>query len=327
VILAGGTGATAFAYTSLKGQSEQLQAQLTAHLQAGQNDLEAAKASLKQANTTHDEALIAQAKAHFTVAKAQFMVAGQLADSSQLLRRLEILPAVGDLARSRHVAVDGIAAMGAAISDAGQELADLDGNLIKPPTTGGQEGRTLLTVLDQTDSSLVKVRTDLDRAQKAAAQVDAQVLPVGQQATFVKARDTISSALAGVDEFERLVPVLTEVLGGNGARTFLVEQVNPAELRPGGGFIGTFSVLQADRGTLKLIRSGDAYQLADPRPALGQPGYVAPPGPLHEFVPITSWSFVDSNFFPDFASNARAAESFAQPRLGTQIDAVISIDY
>jgi hypothetical protein len=125
--------------------------------------LEAAKASLKQANANHDEALIAQATAHFTVARAQFTVAGQIADSSQLLGRLEGLPAVGNLARSRHTAVDGIAAMGAAISDAGQELADLDGQLIKPTTTGGQEGRTLLTVLDQTDSSLVKVRTDLDR--------------------------------------------------------------------------------------------------------------------------------------------------------------------
>jgi Protein of unknown function (DUF4012) len=327
VILGGGAGATAFAYTSLKGQSEQLQAQLTAHLQAGQNDLEAAKASLKQANTTHDEALIAQAKGHFAIARAQFMVAGQIADSSQLLGRLEGLPAVGNLARSRHTAVDGIATMGAAISDAGQELADLDGQLIKPTTTGGQEGRTLLTVLDQTDSSLVKVRTDLERAQKAAAQVDVQVLPAGQQATFVKARNTISSALAGLDEFERLVPVLTEALGGNGARTFLVEQVNPAELRPGGGFIGSYSVLQADHGTLKLISSGDAFQLSKTRAAAGQPGYVVPPGPLHEFVPNTSWSFIDSNFFPDFPSNAKAAESFAQPQMGTHIDAVISIDY
>jgi hypothetical protein len=157
--------------------------------------LSPAKAGLQQANTTHDETLIVQAKAHVTVAKAQFMVAGQIADSSQLLGRLEGLPAVGDLARSRHTAVDGIAAMGAAISDA------------------GQEGRTLLTVLDQTDSSLVKVRTDFDRAQKAAVQVDVQVLPAGQQATFVKARATISSALAGLDEFERLVPVLTDLLG------------------------------------------------------------------------------------------------------------------
>jgi len=182
-------------------------------------------------------------------------------------------------------------------------------------------------VLDQANSSLVNVRTDLDRAQKAAAKVDVQVLPVGQQATFVKARDTISSALTGLDEFERLVPVLTDALGGNGVRNFLIEQVNPAELRPGGGFIGTYSVLQADHGTLKLIRSGDAGPLASPRPRGGQPGYIEAPGPFREWLGDYSWTFLDSNFFADFPSNAKAAESLAAPRLGITFDGVISIDY
>jgi hypothetical protein len=184
-----------------------------------------------------------------------------------------------------------------------------------------------LTVLDQTQGSLVDVRANLALAENAAAQVDVQVLPKGQQATFVKARATINTALAGLDEFQRLVPILTEVLGGNGTRTFLIEQVNPAELRAGGGFIGTFSVIQADHGKLKVIRSGTGPELSTLRAAPGQPGYVDPPGALREWLPNTSWSFVDSNFFPDFPTNAQAAEGFAQPPLGIHIDAVISIDY
>ena len=36
--------------------------------------------------------LIAEARRHFTIAKTQFIVAGQIADSSELLRRLETLP-------------------------------------------------------------------------------------------------------------------------------------------------------------------------------------------------------------------------------------------
>ncbi len=326
VIVACSGVASVLAYTTLKGQAGQLQAQLTVHLQAAQTELEAAKVSLKSANASHDEKLIAQADVHFTSAKVQFMVARQIADSSQLLQQLAAMPSVGDQARSRLIAVDGIADMGVAISDAGLELDKLDGQLIKPATAGGQQGRTLLTVLDQTNKSLVVVRAYLDRAQKAAAQIDVGVLPAGQQATFLRARATISSALAAAAEFEQLVPIITDVLGGNGARTYLIEQVNPAELRPGGGFIGTYSVLRADQGTLKLIRSGNATELIGNRAAFGQPGYVAPPGPLREFVPNTSWSFIDSNFFPDFPSNAQAGESFAQPYLG-HIDGVISMDY
>jgi hypothetical protein len=326
-ILAVVASATALVYTTINNQAGQLQAELTAHLQAGQNGLEAAKATLKQANTNRDQSLVSQAKSDFAVARTQFTLAGQIADGSQLLRRLENLPAVGGLARSRHTAVAGIAAMGVAISDAGEQLSDLDGELIKPSSSGDQQGRTLLTVLDQTQSSLVNVRTNLALAQNAAAQVDVQVLPKGQQATFVKARATISAAVAGLDEFQRLVPILTEVLGGNGIRTFLIEQVNAAELRAGGGFIGTYSVLQADHGKLRLIKSGTGPDLSGQRAALGQPGYIDPPGPLLEWLPNTSWSFMDSNFFPDFPANAQAAESFAQPRIGAHIDSVVSIDY
>src|SRR5439155_3275529 len=39
-----------------------------------------------------------------------------------------------------------------------------------------------------------------------------------------------------------------------------------------------------------------------------------------------SWRFVDSNIYPDFASNAQAAENLIRPRIGA-IDGVISIDY
>ena len=326
ILAASGLGAV-FAYTTVKAQASQLQADLTVHLQAGQSELEAAKVSLTAANAAHDENLVAQASVHFTTAKVQFMVARQIADSSQLLHRLETLPAFGDIALSRHAAVVGIADMGIAISDAGMELAKLDGLLIKPAGAGGQQGRTLLTVLEQANSSVVIVRKDLERAQQSAAQVDVRVVPIGQQASLVKAKGTIGSAIAAVDEFQRLVPVLTELLGGNGARTYLIEQVNSAELRPGGGFLGSYSVLQADHGALKLVRSGDAVELIGTRKQPGQAGYVAPPGPLHEFVPNTSWSFIDSNFFPDFPANAAAGETFAQPFLGTKLDGVISIDY
>ena len=326
VLVAASGAASAFVYTSVKTQANQLEAQLAVHLEAGQTELEAAKASLKAANNTHDETLIAATSVHFTTAKLQFTVARQIADSNQLLRQLEGLPDVGRMAKSRHVAVDGISDMGVAISDAGLELAKLDGQLIKPSSAGGQQGKSLLAVLNQTSQSLILVRADLARAQKAAAGVDVSVLPTGQQASFAKAKGTITTAVAAADEFTSLVPIITEVLGGNGPRTYLIEQVNPAELRPGGGFIGTYSVLQTNQGNLKLIRSGNATDLIGTRASPGEPGYVEPPGPLREFVPTLSWSFIDSNFFPDFPSNALEGERFAEPYIG-HIDGVISMDY
>lgn len=310
-----------------KSQADSLQAHLIADVQSGQSELEAAKTSLKLANSNHDPKQVDAAKAHFAAAKSKFAAAIQQADHSLVLRGLESMPAAGSLVRSRHTAVDGIAAMGSALADAGRELADLDAKLLKPPSSGTQQGQVLLAVLTNISPHLDTIRGDLQRADDAAATVDAGVLPAAQRPTFVKARGAIHTALASFAELKRLAPVLVEMLGGNGLRTYLIEQVNPAELRPGGGFIGSYSLLKADHGSIQLVKSGSSYELAASRASPGQPGYVAPPGPLHEFVPTASWSFVDSNFFADFANNALAAEQFVAPQLKTPVDGVLAMDY
>ena len=321
----GGTGAT-YAYGNLLHDSAALENQLTMHLERGQAELEAAKANLAQANASRDDKLIPQAKVHFITAKLEFMTAAQIADSSGLLKQLETVPSIGESVRSRHTAVDAISTMGVDLSLAGGDLADLDQQLIAP-VGSGQQGTTLLTMVNQVDTRIGPVRLELVAALKAAERVDLAILSAAQQTTLVRAQGTIRNALAALDQLKALLPMMTEVLGGNGARTYLIEQVNPAELRPGGGFIGTYSVLRADHGTLQLIRSGDAVDLILPRAAVGQAGYVQPPGPIRELIPNTSWSFIDSNFFPDFPSNAKAGVSFAESHLGMHIDAVVAIDY
>jgi hypothetical protein len=120
--------------------------------------------------------------------------------------------------------------------------------------------------------------------------------------------------------------VLTEVLGGNGTRNYLVEQVDPAELRAGGGFIGTYTVLQADQGSMKVTHSGDAVDLINPRPHAGDAGFIPLPTAYRDVIPWVGWTFIDSNVYPDFPANARAAQNFVEPRIG-KVDGVISIDY
>jgi hypothetical protein len=48
---------------------------------------------------------------------------------------------------------------------------------------------------------------------------------------------------------------------------------------------------------------------------------------LRDIIPEIPWTFVDSNIYPDFVSNAKAAMDFVQARLNIKIDAVISMDY
>jgi hypothetical protein len=221
--------------------------------------------------------------------------------------------------------VDSLATMGVALADAGLSLADLDLKLVDG-SSAVQPGQRLLNVLQGAGPPLAHIEGDLHVAQAAAMSIEPSLVPAAQRATFLKARGSIDTALTALAEIRQLLPPLVELLGGNGLRTYLVEQVNPAELRPGGGFIGSYSVLEADGGSVKLLRSGNGYELSH-RVAYGQAGYLPPPGPLHEFVPTASWSFVDSNFFADFPSNAEAAERFVNAQLAKPLDGVLSIDY
>jgi hypothetical protein len=54
---------------------------------------------------------------------------------------------------------------------------------------------------------------------------------------------------------------------------------------------------------------------------------VAPPNPFTNWYGGQSWYFADSNFFPDFASNAKWGAFFANRLQGIQVDGVISLDY
>lgn len=326
LILAGLAGGIDITYAQVKQRADGLQAALTSDLEAGQQELEAGKTSLSEANSKHDVGLVAKAVVHFNAARTDFASAARTADSSHLLRDLEMTPAIMGLVRTRHTAVDGISSMGVALADAGDDVAGLDAQLIKPPGTG-QATHTMLTVLDEAQLSFGKVKADLQRAQTAAASIDLNVVPSGQQATFNKARNTIEAALADMDEFQRLVPILRDILGADGVRNYLIEQVNPAELRAGGGFIGTFSILRTENGVMSVVRSGPASQLADPRPNPGDRNFIPLPSPYREIIPQVSWSFLDSNMFADFPSNAKAALAFVNPRLGMTLDGVISVDF
>src|SRR5437588_7591348 len=166
VLLLGSAGAS-IAYIGLKPGADKLQAALTAQLQAGQRDLEAGKNALVQANSKHDNALITQAGADFVSARSDFLAATQLANDSRLLRYLEFTPALGGFARSRHAAVDSIAQAGVGVSDAGQALTSLYAHL----TNAASGSRNVLPVLDEIQTAMTTVRSDLERAQAAARQV------------------------------------------------------------------------------------------------------------------------------------------------------------
>jgi hypothetical protein len=107
----------------------------------------------------------------------------------------------------------------------------------------------------------------------------------------------------------------------NQERTFLVLFQNNMELRPGGGFIGSFGILKTKNGKIEDLKIHDSGNFDERIPST-----VEPPYPMRETLRIGSWKLRDSNYSPDFPTNARKAEEFYLMGGGQEkIDGIIGI--
>lgn len=91
----------------------------------------------------------------------------------------------------------------------------------------------------------------------------------------------------------------------NKERRYLILLQNNMELRPGGGFLGQYAVMKIKNGEIIKLYFEDA-NLLDQRIKEKIPA----PYPFKRMTSIKKWKFRDSNFSPDFPTNAEKAKYF-----------------
>ncbi|MFZ2187868.1 MAG: DUF4012 domain-containing protein [Candidatus Moraniibacteriota bacterium] len=123
-------------------------------------------------------------------------------------------------------------------------------------------------------------------------------------------------------DLETVMSLADAVLHTDGKeKTFLILFQNNLELRPGGGFIGSFGILKVRDGSIVDFSVHDTGNF-DGR----IPSTVKPPYPLQETLRIDSWKLRDSNYSPDFGENAQWAETFYQMGQGAEhFDGVVAV--
>ncbi|MFZ3032382.1 MAG: DUF4012 domain-containing protein [Candidatus Moraniibacteriota bacterium] len=105
-------------------------------------------------------------------------------------------------------------------------------------------------------------------------------------------------------------------------RVFLVLLQNADELRPGGGFLGQYAVIKTKNGEVLSTFVEDA-NLLDQRIVTK----ISPPYPFYRKLQLKKWKFRDSNFSPDFPTNAEKAQYFYRLAGGREkFDAVIAVN-
>ncbi len=115
--------------------------------------------------------------------------------------------------------------------------------------------------------------------------------------------------------------LLPEITALNGKKSYLVLLENNLELRPGGGFIGSYAKVDFEGGRLKNIKVDDIYNLDG---SLKE--HVEPPIEIKNDLGQKDWFLRDSNFEPDFPSSAKIAEFFYRKESGDNVNGVIAMD-
>ncbi|MGH2512538.1 MAG: DUF4012 domain-containing protein [Candidatus Limnocylindrales bacterium] len=124
--------------------------------------------------------------------------------------------------------------------------------------------------------------------------------------------------------YAQAAAVLPRILGWDGPRRYLVLTQDPAELRPTGGFIGSFGIIAFDKGRITERQFQDVFLLDLSR---NYP-FVKAPDPLSRYLlgPTQSWQLADSNWSPDFPTSAAEAITLYHNEGGTgQIDGVLGL--
>jgi hypothetical protein len=117
------------------------------------------------------------------------------------------------------------------------------------------------------------------------------------------------------------IDAFPDLLGFNQKRKYLILFQNNMELRPGGGFIGSYATVEVINGKTDKLKIHDVYD------ADGQlSAHIEPPFALRRYLGASHWFLRDSNFDVDFAANAQKAQNFLELETGEKVDGVIAID-
>lgn len=174
---------------------------------------------------------------------------------------------------------------------------------------------TLKRGLEQTDLAIKEISQAAAKIEK----INTAKLPEEVRNRVLLAQAKISEIFHTLDAISTHFPALLKLLGDRYPHRILVLLQNNYELRPTGGFIGSYAIVDLNDGYIENLQVHDVYDLDG---SFG--GVVEPPDELKALTP--NWRFRDSNYSPDFPTSARKARWFMELEGGPTVDTVIAIN-
>lgn len=170
-------------------------------------------------------------------------------------------------------------------------------------------------------SYLKSVLPHLTYAEKLIEDVNEKDIPEAHRETFQQIAAQLPRVTQTLEDFAELSDFAIQVLGGQGAKRYLLLFQNNTEIRATGGFMGSFAELKVRDGVIEnlSVPGGGTYDLQ----GLLRTPRVSP-APLQ--LLSARWEFQDANWFPDFPTSARQVIAFYRDAGGPSVDGVIAVN-
>ncbi|MFA7653514.1 MAG: DUF4012 domain-containing protein [Candidatus Magasanikbacteria bacterium] len=116
--------------------------------------------------------------------------------------------------------------------------------------------------------------------------------------------------------------IFQDLLGFQSPRYYLLLFLNNTELRPGGGFIGSYGVIKVDKARPEIIKTEGTEILDYSQSNVDLP---LPPVPIASYLKTEKWYFRDSNWSPDFALSSAVSLDLYRKEKGVAADDIYGV--
>src|SRR3989338_9111521 len=174
-------------------------------------------------------------------------------------------------------------------------------------------------VFESFTTLLNKAESEISIANSELRNVKASDFPAEFQASVLDLKQKIPAIANLIGLAKNYSGISAELLGKDSPKRYLLIFQNSSELRPTGGFIGTYAIIEFDKGKLTNMMVDGIYN-ADGQLTVN----VVPPVQFQHIS--TAWSTHDANWFFDFPTSAEKIAWFYEMTGGGKVDGVITLN-
>lgn len=238
----------------------------------------------------------------------------QLIEAKQLLDEIIIvryLPYVGTQVK----AVDQLLESGIKLSDSGERVILLLYDIIEPLQNESityanitpQQKKDILNKIVESEDLLLEVQTQIDEANSAIEAIPEQKLVKPLREAVMPLQENLPKVKELIDKTLPMLRVVPKIVGFEESKSYLFLLQNNNELRPTGGFIGTYGILTLANGEIEEFQTDNVYNLdRSTQPVL----QAKSPQPIAFYLEQENWALRDANWSPDFPTTAQQALYF-----------------